>query len=66
MRHQYRCKREDRKRMLSRPINVVLTKRHADMIDARIESGRYQNACEVLREGLRLAEQREAEAARKR
>jgi antitoxin ParD1/3/4 len=52
--------------MLSRPINVVLTKRHADMIDARIESGRYQNACEVLREGLRLAEQREAEAARKR
>jgi Arc/MetJ-type ribon-helix-helix transcriptional regulator len=28
--------------------NVVLTKRHADLIDALVEAGRYQNASEVL------------------
>ena len=51
--------------MLMPTISVVLTKRHADMIDALIESGHYQSASEVLREGLRLVEQREAETARK-
>jgi antitoxin ParD1/3/4 len=45
--------------------NVVLTKRQEDLIEALVESGRYQNASEVLREGLRLVEQREAEAASK-
>jgi antitoxin ParD1/3/4 len=65
VRHQCSCKREEKKWMLMPTINVVLTKRHANMIDALIESGRYQNASEVLREGLRLVEQREAEAARK-
>ncbi|MFI4988816.1 MAG: type II toxin-antitoxin system ParD family antitoxin [Alphaproteobacteria bacterium] len=41
--------------------NVVLTDRQTDMIDRLIVSGRYQNASEVLREGLRLLEQRDAE-----
>ncbi|MDC7789932.1 type II toxin-antitoxin system ParD family antitoxin [Rhodoplanes sp. TEM] len=45
--------------------NVVLTKHQEDLIQALVESGRYQNASEVLREGLRLVEQREAEAATK-
>jgi antitoxin ParD1/3/4 len=41
--------------------NVVLTDRQEQLIDALVEAGRYQNASEVLREGLRLIEQREAE-----
>jgi antitoxin ParD1/3/4 len=41
--------------------NVVLTERQADLIETLVESGRYQNASEVLRDGLRLVEQREAE-----
>jgi antitoxin ParD1/3/4 len=45
--------------------NVVLTERQADLIEALVESGRYQNASEVLRDGLRLVEQREAEDASK-
>ncbi|MEH2627378.1 antitoxin ParD1/3/4 [Bradyrhizobium sp. AZCC 1719] len=45
--------------------NVVLTERQADLIKSLVESGRYQNASEVLREGLRLVEQREAEDASK-
>jgi antitoxin ParD1/3/4 len=45
--------------------NVVLTARHEQIIEALVASGRYQNASEVLREGLRLVEEREArEAAR--
>jgi antitoxin ParD1/3/4 len=43
--------------------NVVLTEHQADLIEALVESGRYQNASEVLRDGLRLVEQREAENA---
>lgn len=43
--------------------NVVLTDHQARMIEQLIASGRYQNASEVLREGLRLIEQREAEDA---
>ncbi len=41
--------------------NVVLTDRQAEMVEELVESGRYQNASEVLREGLRLLEQRDAE-----
>ena len=45
--------------------NVVLTDHHEEVIDRLVKSGRYQNASEVLREGLRLVEQREAEDAAK-
>jgi len=45
--------------------NVVLTDRQEQLIDALVHGGRYQNASEVLREGLRLLEQREAEDAAK-
>jgi antitoxin ParD1/3/4 len=41
--------------------NVVLTKHQTDMIERLVGEGRYQNASEVLREGLRLLEQRDAE-----
>jgi antitoxin ParD1/3/4 len=41
--------------------NVVLTKHQEKMIETLVDSGRYQNASEVLREGLRRVEQREAE-----
>ena len=43
--------------------NVVLTHHQASLVEQLVESGRYQNASEVLREGLRLVEQREAEDA---
>jgi len=39
--------------------NVVLSARQHDLVEALVQSGRYQNASEVLREGLRLIEQRE-------
>jgi antitoxin ParD1/3/4 len=45
--------------------NVVLTKRQEELIETLVESGHYQNASEVLRDGLRLVEQREAENASK-
>ena len=41
--------------------SVVLTERQAALVDALVESGRYQDAAEVFREGLRLVETREAE-----
>ncbi|CAN7717028.1 type II toxin-antitoxin system ParD family antitoxin [Agrobacterium sp. SHOUNA12C] len=40
--------------------NVVLTDHHEAVIDKLVKSGRYQNASEVLRDGLRLVEQRDA------
>jgi len=43
--------------------NVVLTEHHERLIGGLVDSGRYQNASEVLREGLRLVGQREAEDA---
>ena len=43
--------------------NVVLTDHQATLVEYLVASGRYQNASEVLREGLRLVEQREAENA---
>jgi antitoxin ParD1/3/4 len=45
--------------------NVVLTKRQEKLIETLVGSGRYQNASEVLRDGLRLVEQRDAEDAAK-
>lgn len=39
--------------------NVVLTEHQHEFVDSLVEAGRYQNASEVLREGLRLIEQRE-------
>ena len=41
--------------------NVVLTEHQAELIEKLVGSGRYQNASEVLREGLRLVESRERE-----
>ena len=41
--------------------NVVLTDHQAALVEQLVESGRYQNASEVLRDGLRLIESREAE-----
>jgi antitoxin ParD1/3/4 len=43
--------------------NVVLTAHQTGFVEELVRSGRYQNASEVLREGLRLVEQREAEDA---
>jgi antitoxin ParD1/3/4 len=40
--------------------NVVLTEHLEAVIEKLVKSGRYQNASEVLREGLRLIERREA------
>jgi len=41
--------------------NVNLTDHFDHFIDAHIESGRFSNASEMVREGLRLLEQRERE-----
>lgn len=43
--------------------NVVLTNRQAEMVAGLVGSGRYQNASEVIRHGLRLVEQKQAEDA---
>jgi antitoxin ParD1/3/4 len=41
--------------------NVVLTDYQAELVEKLVASGRYQNASEVLRDGLRLVENREVE-----
>jgi len=43
--------------------NVVLTEQPAVMIERLVHAGRYQNASEVLRDGSRLVQQRDAEDA---
>ena len=43
--------------------NVVLTDRQEKLIEDLVNAGRYQNASEVLRDGLRLVEEREARNA---
>jgi antitoxin ParD1/3/4 len=45
--------------------NVVLTDQQAQLVEKLVDSGRYQNASEVLREGLRLLQRRELEDAAK-
>ena len=45
--------------------NVVLTERHEKVIAELVASGRYQNASEVMREGLRLIEERDLRDAAK-
>lgn len=45
--------------------NVVLTAHQASLVEGLVQSGRYQNASEVLREGLRLVERRERHDAAK-
>lgn len=44
--------------------NIALTKHFAALLDAKVSSGRYQSASEVVREGLRLLEQRDQETTR--
>ncbi len=41
--------------------NIKLTERLDRFVETRVTSGRYGNASEVVREGLRLLEQREQE-----
>jgi antitoxin ParD1/3/4 len=45
--------------------HVVLTDVQAKFVEQLVASGLYQNASEVLREGLRLVQAREAEQAAK-
>jgi antitoxin ParD1/3/4 len=45
--------------------NVVLTDHHERVIADLVSSGRYQNASEVMRDGLRLIEERDAREAAK-
>jgi antitoxin ParD1/3/4 len=45
--------------------NVNLSEHLSEFIRERVESGRYQNASEVVRAGLRMLEQSEAEDALK-
>ena len=45
--------------------NIVITDRQQGLIESLVESGRYQNASEVLRDGLRLVEDRETTQAAK-
>ncbi len=41
--------------------NVVLTETQDQLVQALVASGRYQNASEAMRAGLRLLEQEEAQ-----
>lgn len=45
--------------------NVVLSRHQHELVDSLVGSGRFQNAGEVLREGLRLLERQESEDAAK-
>jgi antitoxin ParD1/3/4 len=40
--------------------NIVLTEQQSDFIDTLVAGGRFQNASEALRAGLRLLEKEEA------
>jgi antitoxin ParD1/3/4 len=45
--------------------NVVLSDHQQQLVESLVQSGRYQNSSEVLREGLRLVEERERMEAAK-
>ncbi|MGC1209483.1 MAG: type II toxin-antitoxin system ParD family antitoxin [Ornithinimicrobium sp.] len=45
--------------------NVVLSQHQHELVESLVKSGRYQNASEVLREGLRLVEREHDEEAAK-
>lgn len=45
--------------------NVVLSQHQHELVESLVASGQYQNASEVLREGLRLLERQQAENAAK-
>jgi len=40
-------------------LNISLTPHLQEFVDQRVASGRYQSASEVIREGLRLLEERD-------
>ena len=44
-------------------MNVSIGERWEDFVNRTVESGRYGSASEVVREGLRLVEEREARLA---
>lgn len=43
--------------------NISLTDHHDALIEAKIQAGEYANASEVVREGLRLIQERDQELA---
>lgn len=43
--------------------NVVLSQHQHELVESLVASGQYQNASEVLREGLRLLERQQAKDA---
>jgi len=43
--------------------NISLTDHHDDLIETKIQAGEYANASEVVREGLRLIQERDQELA---
>jgi antitoxin ParD1/3/4 len=45
--------------------NISLTDHYSELVDSLVTSGRYKNASEVVREGLRLLEQRTTEDERR-
>jgi len=45
--------------------NVVLSQHQHELVDSLVKSGLYQNASEVLREGLRLVEREQDQDAAK-
>lgn len=45
--------------------NIVLTDHQEQLLGTLIKAGRYQNASEILREGLRLVEEKELQHQQK-